>query len=120
MRTKHIENIEQEHPHTTEASHSPAIESAILKLVVDSYIHGAQTCQLHDGKVLGVSIHQGEADNIHLFIDDCHKLTVEVKNGNSRLSILTNNQPEDIDYVLPFTKCLGLSHVAVMKSFDEE
>ena len=54
------------------------IETTVMKLVVDSYLHGAQTCEVQKGKILGVSIHQGACDSIHLFINDDHKVTVEV------------------------------------------
>ncbi len=121
MRHKRIQVENYEHPHIEEVStNSPNVENAIMKLVVDSYLHGAQTCELHDGKILGVSIHHGDSDNIHLFIDNHHKLTVEVKNGMSRISVVKDKQFEDIDYVLPFTKCLGLSENAVMKNYEEE
>ncbi|MQW22203.1 MULTISPECIES: hypothetical protein [unclassified Lactococcus] len=117
MRSKHIESQEIEHPHISEvSSHSPNIESAILKLVIDSYLHGAQTCQLHDGKILGVSIHQGESDSIHLFVDDRHKMTIEVRNGVSRVSLLKQETQEDIDYLLPFSKCLGLPNQVLLNS----
>ncbi|MGV8957556.1 hypothetical protein [Lactococcus lactis] len=43
------------------------IETTVMKLVVDSYLHGAQTCEVQKGKILGVSI--------HLFINDDHKVT---------------------------------------------
>lgn len=120
MRHPRIEFQTTEHPHIESASmHSPNVENAIMKLVVDSYLHGAQTCELHDGRTLGVSIHHGDADNIHFFIDDNHKITVEVKNGISRISIVKNQHPEDINYVLPFTKCLGLSEGVVMQNYDE-
>ena len=120
MRHPRIEVQTTDHPHIESANAtSPNVENAIMKLVVDSYLLGAQTCELHDGKTLGCSIHHGEADNIHLFIDSNHKLTVEVKNGMSRISIIKNKHPEDINYVLPFTKCLGVSENAVLSSYEE-
>lgn len=120
MRNKHIENQIKKHPHISEASqHSPNTEIAILKLVVDSYLHGSQTCELHDGKTLGVSIHQGDVDHIHFFIDESHKVTVEVKNGMSRITIFKNKQLYDVNYVLPFTKCFGLSEKIVRESYKK-
>jgi hypothetical protein len=120
MRHKRMEAQNYEHPHIEEVSTaSPNVENAIMKLVVDSYLHGAQTCELHDGKILGVSIHHGKSDNIHLFIDNNHRVTVEVKNGMSRISVVKNKHLDDIDYVLPFTKCLGLHESIVMKNYED-
>lgn len=113
MRNKRVE-----HPNTnTMTIENPKVENEIMKLVVDSYLHGAQTCELHDGTVLGVSIHQGDNDNIHLFVDEAHKLTVEVQNGVSRISVMKNTELDDIPYIVPFTKCLGLSEGVTLKSF---
>lgn len=94
------------------------IETVVMKLVVDSYLHGAQTCEVQKGKILGVSIHHGTCDSIHLFINDDHKITVEVSQGISRISLMQKNDIEDIDYILPFTKCLGVSEGQVMKNYS--
>ena len=121
MRHRRMETQKYEHPHIEEMSaNSPKVESAVTKLVVDSYLHGAQTCELHDGRILGVSIHHGPCDNIHLFIDDDHKITVEVNQGISRISVMKNKDIADIDYILPFTKCLGVSEGQVMQNYSEE
>lgn len=117
MRQKRIELDYDEHPQKKNKKSS--VESKIMKLVIDGYLHGAQTCELHNGKVLGVSIHQGKSDNIHLFVDHRHEVTVQVKNGMSQISVVKNKEVENIDYVLPFTKCLGLSESIVMRSYEE-
>ena len=94
------------------------IETTVMKLVVDSYLHGAQTCEVQEGKILGVSIHHGTCDSIHLFINEDHKVTVEVSQGISRISAMKKKDIEDIDYVLPFTKCLGVSEGQVLKKYS--
>ncbi|MFC4652825.1 hypothetical protein ACFO26_07865 [Lactococcus nasutitermitis] len=119
MRHKHISTEAHTNHLNNTAENSPQIENAVMKLVVDSYLQGAQTCELHDGKVLGVIIHHGDVDNIRLYIDNNHKITVEVKNGSSRVSDMANKDEEDMAYVLPFTKCLGLSESMIMKNYAE-
>ena len=94
------------------------IETTVMKLVVDSYLHGAQTCEDQKGKILGVSIHQGACDSIHLFINYDHKVTVEVSQGISRISLMQKKNIEDIDYILPFMKCLGVSEGQVLKNYS--
>lgn len=94
------------------------IETTVMKLVVDSYLHGAKTCEVQKGKILGVSIHQGACDSIHLFINDDHKVTVEVSQGISRISLMQKKNIEDIDYILPFMKCLGVSEGQVLKNYS--
>ena len=68
------------------------IETTVMKLVVDSYLHGAQTCEVQKGKILGVSIHQGACDSIHLFINDDHKVTVEVSQDHIETAIKIYNE----------------------------
>lgn len=106
MRDEHI----AEEMHGNRTIEQRSVENEIMKLVVDSYLHGAQTCELADGTVLGVTINQGPSDNVHLFIDNSHKLTVEIQNGCSRISMVkTIDSEEDLDYILPFTKSLGMT-----------
>lgn len=121
MRHKRMEIPETDHPHIEEISNtSPKVESAVMKLIVDGYLHGAQTCELHDGKILGVSIHHGACDNVHFFIDNNHKITVEVHQGMSRITVMKNKNIEDIEYILPFTKCFGVTEGQVMQNYSEE
>ncbi|RZI48526.1 hypothetical protein [Lactococcus kimchii] len=98
----------------------PQMETAVMKLVVDSYLYGAQTCEVCDGKILGVSIHHGAYDSIHLFINDHHKVTVEVSQGMSRITVMKEKNIEDIDYILPFTKCLGISEGQVLENYSNK
>jgi hypothetical protein len=116
-----METQKYDHPHIEEMSDaSPQVEVAVTKLVIDSYLHGAQTCALGDGRILGVSIHHGPSDNIHLFIDNNHKITVEVAQGLSRISVMKNKDIEDIAYILPFTNCLGVPENQVLKNYSPE
>ena len=94
------------------------IETLVMKLVVDSYIHGAQPCEVKKGKILGVSIHKGACDSIHFFINDDNKFTVKVIKGISRISLIQKKNIEYIDYILPFMKCLGVSEGQVLKNYS--
>ncbi|MGY3730598.1 hypothetical protein [Lactococcus termiticola] len=97
-----------------------SVDNEIMKLVVDSYLHGAQTCELEDGTVLGVSIHQGDCDCVHLFIDDDHMVTIEVQNGCSRMScVKTEDLEEHLEYIIPFAKSLGMAETVVKRSVME-
>jgi hypothetical protein len=117
MENKNMEFAQDLKADNQQSTKNIKIETTVMKLVVDSYLHGAQTCEVHKGKILGVSIHQGACDSIHLFINDDHKVTVEVSQGISRISLMQKNNIDDIDYILPFTKCLGVSEGQVLKNY---
>ncbi|MCL2676894.1 MAG: hypothetical protein FWF42_03745 [Streptococcaceae bacterium] len=93
------------------------VEAAVMQLVVDSYMHGDQTCQLTGGKSLGVSIMKGSCDNVLLFIDDTHKVTIEVEKGISRITVMKTHDEKDIPYIVPFAKSLGLSEGVCLQKF---
>lgn len=117
MKNMNMEIAQQEQTDNQQIAKTHKIETKVMKLVVDSYLQGAQTCEVHDGKILGVSIHKGACDSIHLFINDDHKVTVEVSQGISRISLMKKKNIEDIDYIIPFMKCLGVSEGQVMKNY---
>lgn len=121
MRHKRMELPESDLPHIEPISNtSPTIENAVKKLVLEGYLHGAQTCELHNGKILGVTIHHGACDNVHFFIDNSHKLTVEINQGMSRITVMKDKDIDDIDYILPFTSCLGVTEGQVMQNYSKE
>lgn len=61
MKNMNMEIAQQEQTDNQQIAKTHKIETKVMKLVVDSYLQGAQTCEVHDGKILGVSIHKEPA-----------------------------------------------------------
>jgi hypothetical protein len=100
----------------TSINSEPTIEKEMMLLVIDSYLKGSQTKTLSDGQSIGVSIYQGPKEFVHLFINQAHKLTVEIYHGRAEVTGIKQIEREDVAYILPFTKCLGISEQRALES----
>ncbi|MCL2113415.1 MAG: hypothetical protein FWH31_05630 [Streptococcaceae bacterium] len=98
----------------------PVIESEMMKLVIDSYLQGNQSRIFSNGTEVEVSIHQGNKEHVHLFIEESHKSTVEIYRGKGKITILKNIEREDVGYLLPFIKCLGISDTSPLQEYLQE
>lgn len=120
MRHKRIQNVEsQAKPADMPGNDDQQISFAIVQLIVKCYVHGAQTCKLHDGTVLGMSITKGAADELHLFIDEAHKISIKIHNGMSCISDMENKELSHLPYIIHFAKTLGLPEDQTLQKFSE-
>ncbi|WP_205272655.1 hypothetical protein [Lactococcus taiwanensis] len=117
MRQKHIEYATFTQKDVQKSGTNPINrEKVVMKLLVESYMHGAQTCEVENGNFLGVSIHHGICDHIHFFINDSHKVTVEISQGTSRITVMSDKELGDAEYIIPFIRCLGIPEGQILEN----
>ena len=94
------------------------IETEMTKLVIDCYLQGARTREFPVGTLVGVNIYQGIKEEVLLFINGYHKITVELYQGKARVSAVKDIKDKDFNYILSFTKCLGISEFRSRKEIN--
>jgi len=80
----------------------------LLKLVIDSYLKGTKLQVISNERKVSVVLFQGKNEQLHLFIDDIHKITVEILKGKAQFNVIKQLSKQDIAYITAFDKCLGI------------
>lgn len=98
----------------------PVIEAEMMQLVIDSYLYGNQNKRFSNEEEIGVGIYKGPKEHVHLFINNAHRMTVEIHQGRGKITNLKNIIEKDVIYILPFLKCLGISdHRPLQEYFNK-
>ncbi|MGY3735643.1 hypothetical protein ACWOAN_02575 [Lactococcus taiwanensis] len=84
------------------------IERQMMDLVIDSYLKGTKLQVTSNERKVSVVLFQGKNEQLHLFIDDIHKITVEILKGKAQFNVIKQVSKEDIAYITAFAKCLGI------------
>lgn len=84
------------------------IERQMMDLVIDSYLKGTKLQVISNERKVSVVLFQGKNEQLHLFIDDIHKITVEILKGKAQFNVIKQVSKEDIAYITAFAKCLGI------------
>ncbi|GFH40328.1 hypothetical protein [Pseudolactococcus insecticola] len=96
-----------------------SIDYQVMKLVADAYMNNTTTCVLCGADLLGVTIKKDNSDLIYLFVNNHQTATVKVKGTRSHIISIDQQCLDNIKYIIPFAKSLGLPESTTLRCFEK-